>query len=277
MIRRGGRIAGALLALSLGACAPLRRGPNDTTIRVMTYNIRSGNGNIDGTAAAIRASAPDIVALQEVDVHWAERSAFLDEATALGERLRMSVVFAPIYHLPPATDTASPREFGVALLTRFPIVRWANDSLMRLSTQEPNPTRRRAPGLLEATLDVHGTLVRVLNTHLDYRSDPRVREAQVAEMLNYLDAGSMPTVVCGDMNAAPGAPELQPLLHRLRDTWTGRPEAGLTYPADHPTERIDYVLVTSEFRVLSTSVPVTVASDHRPVIAVVAMPRAPTP
>jgi endonuclease/exonuclease/phosphatase family metal-dependent hydrolase len=265
------RLAAVALLLLTISCAPVQRAPHEVPVRVMSYNIRSGNGNLDETADAIRASSPDIVALQEVDVHWAERSAFMDEASGLAERLEMAVIFAPIYRLPPAAGGAVLREFGVALLSRFPIVRWSNDSLMRLSTQEEHPVPRRMPGLLDATLDVHGTLVRVLDTHLDYRADPAVRSKQVAEMLNYLNDRSMPTVVCGDMNATPRAPELQPLLHALRDSWSGPPDSGATYPADHPTERIDYILVTADFRVLSTSVPVTLASDHRPVVATVAL------
>jgi endonuclease/exonuclease/phosphatase family metal-dependent hydrolase len=233
----------------------------------MSYNIRSGNGNLDGTAAAIRASDPDIVALQEVDVHWAERSSFVDQAKGLGERLGMEVRFARIYQLRARSDTLPPREFGVALLSRYPIIRWANDSLTRLSTQEPAPVPQRMPGLLEAVVSVRGVQVRVFNTHLDYRSDPRVRQMQVAEMLNYVASPSMPTIVCGDMNAKPDAPELRPLRDRLTDAWTGNAEEGNTYPAEQPSERIDYILVSPEFRVRSTAVPVTVASDHRPVVA----------
>jgi endonuclease/exonuclease/phosphatase family metal-dependent hydrolase len=232
----------------------------------MTFNIRAGNGNLDGIAAAIRAAAPDIVALQEVDVHWSDRSDFVDEASALAGRLEMQARFAPIYRLSPSSDTLPPREFGVALLSRFPIVSWANDSLMRLSTQEPNPAPRRMPGLLEAVLNVHGTLVRVLNTHLDYRSDPHVRSEQALEMVQVLDDLAMPTIVFGDMNAKPNAPELQPLLHRLHDSWNAATDSGFTYPAEQPTERIDYILVDN-IRVLSTRVVATLASDHRPVVA----------
>lgn len=35
----------------------------------MTYNIHAGHGDIDRTAATIRALSPDIVGLEEVDVH----------------------------------------------------------------------------------------------------------------------------------------------------------------------------------------------------------------
>lgn len=138
------------------------------TLRVMTYNIQSGHGNLEATAAAIRASSPDVVALQEVDVHWAERSAFADQAALLARRLRMHVRFAPIYRIPAPGKPI--REFGVALLTRFSIVSWSNDTLTRLSTQDPNPVPAPAPGLLDAVLSVHGTRVHVLNTHLDYRA-----------------------------------------------------------------------------------------------------------
>ena len=50
------RLAG-FLALSTGvACAHLAPAAgSEIPLRVMTYNIRSGNGNLAGTAAAIRA------------------------------------------------------------------------------------------------------------------------------------------------------------------------------------------------------------------------------
>ena len=260
-----------LSALCVGVavlgCASARQAYPATTLRVMSYNIRSGNGNIEVTAATIRDNAPDIVALQEVDVHWAERSNFADQASALSERLGMAVRFAAIYRLAPAHDSMPVREFGVALLTRYPIVRWSNDSLTRLSTQEQNPEPRRMPGLLDVTINVNGTPVRVLDTHLDYRANPAVRAAQVEEMLKVIDASPLPTIVCGDMNAAPNAPELAPLLARLHDAWSAGKGSGFTYSAEEPTKRIDYILVSARISVLSARVPETLASDHRPVVA----------
>lgn len=257
----------ASLAL-VSACAHLAApgAGSGVPLRVMTYNIRSGNGELDRTAEVIRSLSPDIVALQEVDVHWAERSGFVDQATTLGERLHMNVRFARIYQFARSDTAVGPREFGVALLSRYPITQWSNDTITRLSTQEPNPVPKQMPGLLDAMVDVRGTVVRVFNTHLDYRSDPHVRQQQVKEMLAYVGEPSTPTIVFGDMNAKPGAPELQPLFQRLHDTWPVSSGPGLTYPADKPTERIDYVFVSSGIRVRSASVPVTEASDHRPVV-----------
>ena len=231
----------------------------------MTYNIRSGNGNLSGTAAAISAERPDVVALQEVDVHWADRSAFVDQATTLGARLGMQVRFAPIYVIPDSDVTKPAREFGVALLSRFPVTAFRNDTITRLSTQADNPVPAPMPGLLDATLDVQGTAIHVLDTHLDYRRDPVVRATQAREMIAHVDT-TVPTLVFGDMNASPNASELRPLLTLLHDAWPPANGSGFTYPAEAPTERIDYVLTSSHFRVRDASVPVTEASDHRPVV-----------
>jgi endonuclease/exonuclease/phosphatase family metal-dependent hydrolase len=265
-MRRRLRLA-ALLALLAGvACAHLPAAGSARPLRVMTYNIRSGNGDLAGTVKAIRASVPDLVGLQEVDVRWAERSNFVDQATALGDQLGMQVRFARIYQLAGATPQDAPREFGVALLSKFPILDWSNHVITRLSTQETNPVPAPLPGFLEARIDVGGTAVRVFNTHLDYRSDPRVRRQQVSDMLGYIDDASGPTLLFGDLNAPPDAPEIQPLLAKLTDAWPASAGPGLTDPADEPRKRIDYVLVSKQFRVRSASVPVTLASDHRPVL-----------
>ena len=90
-----------------------------------------------------------------------------------------------------------------------------------------------------------------------------------------IDRSSEPTIVLGDLNATPGAAELRPLLERVRDSWPADSGAGLTYPANQPAKRIDYVLLSPQLRVISESVPGTLASDHRPVVAELALIRRP--
>jgi endonuclease/exonuclease/phosphatase family metal-dependent hydrolase len=256
------------LSLLFGAiaCAHLPLHGAEIPLRVMTFNIRAGNDNLAGIAQAIRTSGADVVALQEVDVHWSDRSGFADEASSLSQQLHMGVRFAHIYQLAPLHVGDPPREFGVALLSRFPIRSFENLPVTRLSTQDTTAPATPAPGFLSALIDVRGTEVRVFNTHLDYRADPRVRAQQVAEMVRYIGDASMPTLLFGDMNAPPDAPEIQPLFHLLRDAWSGSTEPGFTYPADAPRKRIDYVFTSRQFRVKSVSVPATLASDHMPVV-----------
>ena len=255
-----------LALLTSWSCATVSRVSGDVPLRVMTFNIHAGHGALANTASTIRAADADIVALQEVDVHWDARSNFADQATSLGETLGMQVRFAPIYTLPGEAG-APRREYGVALLSRYPISAFRNHPLTRLSTVQEGTPPSPAPGFLEATLDVRGAPVRVFNTHLDYRADPAVRRTQVAETLTIIGDGSAPTLMLGDFNAPPSAPEVQPLLARLHDAWTSSAEAGLTYPADTPVKRIDYVLASRHFVVRSVRVPAVETSDHRPVVA----------
>jgi endonuclease/exonuclease/phosphatase (EEP) superfamily protein YafD len=55
----------------------------------------------------------------------------------------------------------------------------------------------------------------------------------------------------------------------VRDAWAECGSgAGLSYPADKPIKRIDYLLVPSGWRCVSGTVIETDASDHRPVLFV---------
>jgi endonuclease/exonuclease/phosphatase family metal-dependent hydrolase len=233
---------------------------------VATYNIQAGGGNLDSVASAIRGLNVDIIGLQEVDVHWSARSQFADQMTELAQKLGMHARFGAIYAIPNSDATQPWRQFGVALLSRHPIVDSRNHLLTRLSTQDTTLGPQPMPGLLEAIVDVKGRRVRVFSTHLDYRANPAVRAQQALDMRGYVDRSNEPTIVFGDMNAGPEAAELKPLFAVLRDVWTST-DPGLTYPATQPVKRIDYVLVSAAFVVQRAFVASTLAADHRPVVA----------
>ncbi|MET7436036.1 endonuclease/exonuclease/phosphatase family protein, partial [Streptomyces flaveolus] len=238
-------------------------------LRVATYNIHAGAGqdnvfDLDRTAAAIRELDADVIALEEVDVHWGARSDFTDEARELAGKLRMRFFFAPIYDLPPATPGGERRQYGVAILSRLPVRGAWNHEITRLSTQTPDPVPAPGPGFAEVAVKVRGTLVHVYATHLDYRTDPSVRRAQVDDMLGVLAEDSGPKVLLGDFNAEPDAPELARLWGPLADA---APGGGKTYPAVDPVKRIDLVTVSPDVTVTGARESATTASDHRPVVA----------
>ncbi|MFI2507124.1 endonuclease/exonuclease/phosphatase family protein [Streptomyces sp. NPDC018972] len=267
---RATAVLAAAFAAALPATAAGAPGPHAPAVplRVATYNIHAGAGqdqvfDLDRTAAALRDLRADVIGLQEVDVHWGARSDFADEARALAEKLDMRVFFAPIYDLDPADRDGERRQFGVAVLSRHPVLAAENHEITRLSTQTPDPVPAPAPGFAEVVVDVRGAHVHVYTTHLDYRADPSVREAQVADMLGVLAADRGPKVLVGDFNAEPTAPELAPLWERLRDA---APDAGGTYPAIDPVKRIDLITVSPGIRVTGARTVATEASDHRPVV-----------
>ncbi|HEX6341270.1 endonuclease/exonuclease/phosphatase family protein [Umezawaea sp.] len=258
-----GIVALVLTAVLTAASATSAAAPR-TELSVMTFNVHAGIGS-DGVfdlprvAEAIRAQRPDVVGLQEVDVHWSERSGFVDEAAELARSLGMAVFFAPVYDLPGEPR----RQFGVAVLSRYPILRTHNHPITRLSTQDPEAVPAPAPGFAEAVVDAPGGPVGVYVTHLDFRPDPSIRATQVREMLAIMRGPRQ--VLLGDLNAGPDAPELRPLWERLVDAG-----GTATYPAGAPTERLDHVAVSRGYRVLDVRVPDTTASDHLPVVARVA-------
>jgi beta-glucosidase-like glycosyl hydrolase/endonuclease/exonuclease/phosphatase family metal-dependent hydrolase len=256
--------------------------PEETRLTVASYNIHAGAGednvfDLDRTARAIKALDADIVGLQEVDVHWGDRSQWLDTIAELAAKLGMYPAFAPIYDLDPPAAGQPRRQYGVGVLSRFPLVRTENHPITRLSTQDPNPVPAPAPGFLEVEVDVRGRRVHVYSTHLDYRGDPTVRTLQVADTVKILaqDRRQDLQILVGDFNAEATAPELAGLWTRLTDSWTAAGESTGgpdTYPAVAANKRIDFVTVGKGLTVRSAEVPAEVpvaeaASDHRPIIA----------
>ncbi|MZD04987.1 metal-dependent hydrolase [Streptomyces sp. SID5785] len=270
----------SLIATAAPAAAAPRSHPS-VPLRIATYNIHAGAGednvfDLDRQAAALRALDADVIGLQEVDVHWGDRSQGRDVARELAGRLGMHVSFAPIYSLDPAAAGQPRREFGVAVLSRYRIRSAVNHDITRLSTQDPDPVPAPAPGFGEVTLKVRGVPVQVFVAHLDYRGDPSVRTAQVADTRRIMAAErgagtGTRQVLLGDFNAPPSAPELAPLWQDLHDAG---PASGGTYPAGVPVNRIDYVAVGAGVAVRDVTIPAeAAASDHRPVVADVRLGR----
>ncbi|MFE3662899.1 endonuclease/exonuclease/phosphatase family protein [Streptomyces sp. NPDC059164] len=266
-------LLGALLAPPAVA-APAHRSPAGETsgglpLRVATYNIHAGAGmdgvfDLDRQTAELGALDADVIGLQEVDRHWGSRSEWRDLAGDVARRLRMHVSFAPIYSLDPAQPGGPRAEYGVAVLSRHRIVGAENHEITRLSTQDPNPAPAPAPGFGEVVVRVRGLPVHVYVTHLDYRPDPAVRVAQVADTRRIMAEDRGPKILLGDFNAEPDAPELAPLWRELADADPGAP----TFPARNPVKRIDFVAVSKEQTAVRRAwVPDSLASDHRAVVA----------
>jgi len=242
-------------------------------LRVASYNIAAGAGmdgqfDVERQIEALREIDADVLSLQEVDVHWGARSEWRDLATEIADALDMHLFYGHIYEFDPPSPGEPPREFGIAMLSRYPILAAENHEITRHSTQsgmiEPLPG---FPGIL---VNVEGALIHVYGTHLDFRADPTVREMQVADTLRIMAANDgRRQILLGDFNARPDAPELAPLWEHVSDAWllAGQPDDGFTYPANVPDRRIDYVTVSPRVQVRAAHVPETLASDHRPVVA----------
>lgn len=232
-------------------------------VRVMTYNLRMGYGtdghvSLERLAEVIRSQQPDIVALNEVDRGWLTTGA-IDVLPVLADAVGLPYVFAP------AADAV----WGNALLSRYPIRDVQVDALYRGDTA----MRRSA---LSAVVDVGGDRpLGVVVTHLHHvrgETEPRLRQAErIATIAQELQVSGFPVVVMGDMNAEPGADELQPLEDQLVNATVpvGPPseheedEVGTpTFPSTDPVRAIDHIYVSEPLTTSDLVVPESTASDH---------------
>ena len=225
----------------------------------MTYNVHVGIGmdkklDLPRVASAILGERPDLVALQEVD-RGVERTKRADQIAELARLTRMEYAFAHNLNYQGG-------QYGVAVLSRYPI--FAVDHRRYRNLRE---AERR--GLLRVEVEAGGRRLSFVTTHLDYRDDGN-RLFETRQLVTALEGAGDPVVVAGDFNDEPRGSSYKLMLEHFSDAWAqaNADGAGLTYPADKPAKRIDYIFTRGEnLRVRRAWVPRTLASDHLPVVA----------
>jgi len=224
---------------------------NQPQLRVLTYNIHHGEGrdgkfDYERLAKVITDLKPDVVALQEVD-RKTRRSSGVDQAALLGKLTGMNSAFGNAMYFQGG-------EYGEALLSRFPIDEVKAHHLPFRPGQEPRTA-------LAARVKPDNGLPEFIfvGTHLCHQSNAtRTEQTQQINRLFTAEEGP-PVILAGDLNARKDS---DPMNVLLSERWID---------ATAPRSRIDYVLVRSHnpWRVVEvTIVDEMVASDHRPVLAV---------
>lgn len=262
-------VALAFASLSLLTNAPAKE-DKPQQIRILCYNIHYGQGtdgiyDIARLAEVINKTKPDLVALQEMDVH-VKRSGRVHQLQELAKLTKLHARFGPTQHYQGGL-------FGNAVLSRFPIL---NVVIQPLPYTESTPEKTTYP---RATVAVtvktpNGKPLRIVSTHFQHNMpEDRVAEAKAVNALFTFKDETIPTILAGDINAKPEDEPVQILLQK----WTNAidKEATPTVPATAPKSRIDYIFYrpASAFKVIETKViPESIASDHRPVFAILEIP-----
>jgi endonuclease/exonuclease/phosphatase family metal-dependent hydrolase len=222
-------------------------------MRVMTYNIRGGWG-IDGQrsteriAEVVLAHAPDILCLQEVHQRLPQ-SRFVDQPARLQKALGLPVTFQANLRL-------GVGNYGLAVVSRYSVSTVQNHLL---------PSVREQRGVLEVCLTTEAGPLTVLCTHWGLNSAER--ERQSARLAELVAAAKGRVLVSGDFNERPDAPGMRSLLSKTGLLDADAAQNRLTYPADTPEARIDYILYSSELSLRAVFPVETPASDHLPLVA----------
>ncbi|MBL9174084.1 MAG: endonuclease/exonuclease/phosphatase family protein [Verrucomicrobiales bacterium] len=225
------------------------RDPAGDVIRLLSINVNTANRRSDLVLKAIGQADPDVILLMEVDPRWMKDLAPL--------RTRY----------PFRLEEARTDNFGIALLSRLPL---DEGRVEELSGTE-------VPSILAAVRTPHG-VVHLAGTHPlppGSREDAAERNRQLDALAERAAAHPQTSVILGDLNITPWSPHFPQLLragHLLR----AHPGWGVfaTWQVDQPwfSLPLDHCLVSPSIAVRRLEVGPDVGSDHRPLLAELAVP-----
>jgi endonuclease/exonuclease/phosphatase family metal-dependent hydrolase len=248
-------------------------------VRLVTFNVLHGAStdgvvDLDRFARAVVALDPDVLALQEVD-RGQERSHGADLAQVAAEamgaattRFVAAMTGDPRQRWRPASRRPDPdaAAYGVALLSRYPLVGWRDLRLPRIAP--PVPRVRRDPRRIElaheelrtaviARLETPEGPLLVASAHLSFV--PGWNHLQLYALRRALTAARGPAVLMGDLNLTP---------RPARAVTRFRPlAAALTFPVDEPRFQIDHVLARGDVGdVVDARAVALPMSDHRALV-----------
>lgn len=242
-------------------------------VRVMTYNVHGCKGrdrviSPARIAGVIAAAAPDIVALQELDVRR-RRSDHLDQADLIARELGMSFHFSPAMRV-------MEEEFGDAILTALPMRFVKAGALPGIRF----PVRLEPRGVLWTEITVGRARLQMLTTHLGLVRRERGLQAGTLCGADWLEhvACAEPVVLAGDFNFLSRSRAYRRIAAHLKDVQrlvrSGKPQP--TFPARYPRFRIDYMFVSQSIEVERVEAIRThgtrIASDHLPLVADLRVP-----
>ncbi len=131
-----------------------------------------------------------------------------------------------------------------------------------------------------------GEIFHVFNTHFDHRGEEARRESAqlILDKIEEISKGSGAVVLCGDFNLAPISEPILLIQSKLNDAFKVSEQPpyssvatfhGFTYD-DSPKERIDYVFVSDDVKVLrygglTDSRDRSFFSDHLPVLVTLSL------
>lgn len=220
-----------ILAQAIAGCASSRHRTGQTTVTVLTVNLRMDDStdvraSTRWTADIIREFNPDIVALQGI-----RRSVVLSETfdalTALSDLTGMTYAFGE-------TRADHENRYGNGFLTRHPILEESNTVYPEAGISQN--------GLLRLVLDVKGNEIKVMTTSLEAGAGGR----DITELRNELRLSESPRLLFASSDGPSGDELTGPLGGVLDDAWRQAGVGpGFTFPANDPDRRMDFVFFSS--------------------------------
>lgn len=250
-----------LLAGSLGfsACDT----EETANLSIMSYNIRHGEGmdgilDLSRAAAIIKAQAPDLCGLQEID-HYCSRTDSVGQTELLAQLTAMQGTFGKFMDYQGG-------EYGMATLSAKPLI---STKVLQLPDGIYEP---RSSIIHEVQLAKDCNIV-FANVHFDWINDAEgaaSRLNQAKALVAYIDTMDKAVIITGDFNCTPDSPTMQ-FFYDNGFEFATKGEDNLSFQGDDKGE-IDHVIFrsTASQKIKVKSIKLLeepIVSDHRPLIA----------
>jgi endonuclease/exonuclease/phosphatase family metal-dependent hydrolase len=236
-------------------------------LKLLTYNIHSGIGvdrryDLGRIRTVLEDEKPDVAAIQELHCGiW--RNSYEDQSISLAAALATNTIFCP-------TRPIEGGSFGMAVMTRFAVLRQKQYDLSYHPRREPR-------SCLRVDLQIEpGAIVHIFNCHLGLAIRERKfqRKQMLSDAILLSEDLHHPVILMGDFNDRPISVVHRKIRQHFKDAYNAVGKHwGPTFKAGPIPIRLDHIYVGPSIRVLECRVRTDeltqVASDHRPVIAVV--------
>ena len=193
----------AMIVLPIMALADEPQPEGQTTLRILSYNIKHGYGmdgkvDLSRSAQLIKKLNPDLVALQEID-KLTERTRKVDQTKELGRMTEMHSEFGPFFDFQGG-------EYGMAILSKNKPSEVQNHRLP--DGQEP----RTALGITVVPVKGGPEIVFV---GIHFYATQEERLAQAKRLLEILKTETRPVILAGDYNSRPDSDVMKLVLRQM--------------------------------------------------------------
>jgi endonuclease/exonuclease/phosphatase (EEP) superfamily protein YafD len=234
-----------LFAFALQGAAAAPAGSPDRFARIVTFNVWSGNRQIDDIAQFLVATDADVVVLEEI-------------VTSQRERLRLLLKAKYPYFI---------GRYDVVMFSKYPI-----SAAGQIRGGSTNPRARRAM-LTWTTVEIKGTTFDIAGVHNAYPFNATDQATYMPTLIDFARERERPLIVAGDFNLTPWSVKLQRFAQEtgLRRFNTFTPTWPMNRRTLPPFVAIDNIFASPEFARIDVKVGPPLGSDHRPVIADIAL------
>ena len=226
-------------------------------LRIMTFNIRGCKNYItnkkdyDSIIEIINKYNPDIIGLNEV---------FGGILTSNNQAKKISKKINYYSYFGKSTRILF-KKYGNAIISKYPII---NSNIINI----PTPKNKIGNNLYEdrtilsTNINIEDKNINILVTHLGLNIDEQ--ENGIKEISKYLSNNK--TIIMGDFNMEPSNELLSELKDKFNSSDNCLKDNRCSFPSTNPTNKLDYIFVSKDIKIIDSDIKLDIASDHLPYI-----------